>query len=131
LSAAFACLPELPCLQPFVGNLTHFLLRRRLRNLPPLLRRRRSGSPAGGAVCLAAGFRLAAIPPLGVTAFRYTALARPSFHPSREAREAGVIATATERSEVATLGIFSSKLWNACGIFPTLGNGAPAARAPP
>ena len=26
------------------------------RNLPPLLRRRRSGSPAGGAVCLAAGF---------------------------------------------------------------------------
>jgi hypothetical protein len=47
LPAAFACLPELPCLQPFVWNLTPFLLRRRLRNIPPLLRRRRSGSPAG------------------------------------------------------------------------------------
>ena len=47
--------------------------------LPPLLRRRRSGSLAGGAVCLASGFRLAAIPPLGVTASRYTVSARPSF----------------------------------------------------
>jgi hypothetical protein len=38
--------------------------------------------------CLPAGFRLTAIPPLGVTASRYTVSARPNFHPSRKAREA-------------------------------------------
>ena len=43
--------------------------------LPPLLRRRRSGSLAGGAVCLAAGFRL--------RRFRPSALQRPAIPPQR------------------------------------------------
>jgi hypothetical protein len=43
--------------------------------IPPLLRRRRSGSLAGGAVCLAAGFRL--------RRFRPSALQRPAIPPQR------------------------------------------------
>jgi hypothetical protein len=50
-------------------------LRRRLRNFPPLLRRRRSGSLAGGAVCLAVGFRL--------RRFRPSALQRSALPPRR------------------------------------------------
>jgi len=46
-AAAIACLSGLPCLQPFVWNLTPFPFTPPPRNLPPLLRRRRSGSPAG------------------------------------------------------------------------------------
>jgi len=98
--------------------------------IPPLLRRRRSGSPAGGAVCLAAGFRL--------RRFRPSALQRSAIPP--------------RRGQFPSFGTFSSNLWNFVRNFSNpwkirplyfsnvwkspIGNrhspmhGAPAARAP-
>ena len=81
--------------------------------VPPLLRRRRSGSLAGGAVCLADGFRL--------RRFRPSALQRSAIPPWR--------------GQFPSFGTFSSNLWN----FQSLENhqseicnflGAPAARPP-
>ena len=50
------------------------------------MRLRRIRLPCRGRGMLGIRFRLAAIPPLGVTAFRYTASARPNFQPSEKLR---------------------------------------------